>query len=65
VRSVLSAMVARHRALARLTRHSKALIRPSCKGTESFRILGFLSDQAELSVIRRAAHDLPLEHAKP
>jgi hypothetical protein len=48
----------RHRALARLTKHSKTLINLSCKGTESFWILRFLSDQAGLSVVGRAAHDL-------
>jgi hypothetical protein len=48
--SILSAMVAWHRALACQTRHSKTLIYPSCKGTESFWILGFLADQARLSV---------------
>jgi hypothetical protein len=46
---VLSAMVTWHRALAHLTRHSKTLICLSCKGTESFWILEFLSDQAGLS----------------
>jgi hypothetical protein len=51
-------MVTRHRALAHLTRHSKTLTCPSCKGTESFWILGFLSDQARLSVIGRATHGL-------
>jgi hypothetical protein len=39
-------MVAWHRALARLTRHSKTFIHPSCKRIESFWILVFLSDQA-------------------
>jgi hypothetical protein len=43
-------MVTRHRALARLTRYSKALIRWSSKGIESFWILGFLLDQAGPSV---------------
>jgi hypothetical protein len=51
-------MVARHRALARLTRHVKTMIHLSRKGTESFLILGFLSDQAGLSVVCRAAHGL-------
>jgi hypothetical protein len=51
-------MVAWHRALAHLTRHSKTLIHLSCKGTEYFWILGFLSDQAGLSVIHRAADGL-------
>jgi hypothetical protein len=41
-------MVVRHRALALLTRYSKALIRLSCRGTESL-ILRSLSDQAGLS----------------
>jgi hypothetical protein len=45
-------MVTRHRALARLIRHSKTLICLSCKGTESFWIPRFLSDQAGLSVHR-------------
>jgi hypothetical protein len=58
-------MVVWHRVLARLTEHSKALIRPSCKGTESFWIFEFLSDQARLSVVGRAAHGLTLEHVKP
>jgi hypothetical protein len=57
-------MIARHRALAHLTRHSNTLIRPSSKGIESFWILGFLSDQAELSVVGRTTHGLTLEHAK-
>jgi hypothetical protein len=48
--SVLSAIFARLRASARLTRHSKTLIHPRCKGTESFWILKFLSDQTGLSV---------------
>jgi hypothetical protein len=43
-------MVAWHRALACLTRHSKTLIHLSRKGTKSFWILRFLSDQAILSV---------------
>jgi hypothetical protein len=51
-------MVAQHRALAHLTRHSKILIHPSCKGTKCFRILGFLSGQAGLSVVGRATHGL-------
>jgi hypothetical protein len=51
-------MVTRHRALARVTRYSKTLIHPSCKGTESFWILEFLSDQPGLSVIGHAAHGL-------
>jgi hypothetical protein len=57
-------MVARHKVLGHLTRHSKILIRPSCKGTESFWILEFLSYQAGLSVIGRVAHGLTLEHVK-
>jgi hypothetical protein len=56
--SILSAMVAWHRAFARLTRHSKTLIRLSCKGIEYFWILGFLSDQAGLSVVGHATHGL-------
>jgi hypothetical protein len=48
--SVLNAMVAWHRVLTLLTRHSKTFIRPSCKGTESFWILGFLTNQAGVSV---------------
>jgi hypothetical protein len=51
-------MVAQHRALALLIRHSKTLIRPSCKGVESFWILRILSDQVGLSVISRTAHVL-------
>jgi hypothetical protein len=51
-------MVTWHRALARLTRHLKTLISPSFKGIESFWILKFLSDQAGLSVVDRAAHGL-------
>jgi hypothetical protein len=51
-------MVTRHRALVRLTRHSKTLIHPSCRGTMSFWILGFLSDQARLSVVGRTTHEL-------
>jgi hypothetical protein len=47
--SILSVMVTRHRALAHLAKHLKILIRLSCRVTESLRILGFLSDQAELS----------------
>jgi hypothetical protein len=43
-------MVTWHRALGHLTGHSKTLIYPSCKGTESFWILEFLSGQAGLSV---------------
>jgi hypothetical protein len=50
-------MVTWHRALARLTRHSKTLICSSYRGTESF-ILKFLSDQTGLSVVGRAAHGL-------
>jgi hypothetical protein len=46
----LSTMDAQHRPLSLLTRHSKILIHPSCKGTEPFWILKFLSDQARLSV---------------
>jgi hypothetical protein len=56
--SVHSAKVAWHRALVHLTRHLMTLIRPSCKGTESFWILGFLTDQAGLSVVGHAAHGL-------
>jgi hypothetical protein len=51
-------MVAQHRTLARLTRHSKTLIHPSYRGTMSFWILMFLSDQAGLSVVGHTAHDL-------
>jgi hypothetical protein len=57
-------MVARHRASARQARHSKTLIRLSYKGTESFWILEFLSDQTGLSVVGHVAHGLTLEHAK-
>jgi hypothetical protein len=49
--SVLGAMVARHRALARLTKHSNILIRLSCMVTESLRILRILSDHARLSAL--------------
>jgi hypothetical protein len=51
-------MVARHRALAHLTRHSNVLIHPSYRGTESFWIHRFLSDQVGLSVVGHAAHCL-------
>jgi hypothetical protein len=44
-------MVAWHRALAHLTRHSNVLIHLSYRGTESFWIHRFLSDQVGLSVI--------------
>jgi hypothetical protein len=56
--SVSNKCFAHRLALARLTRHSKTLIRLSCKGTESFWILGFLSDQAGLSVVGHVAHGL-------
>jgi hypothetical protein len=55
---VLSAIIMWHRALARLTRHSKTLIHLCCRGTESFWILELFSDQAELSVIGCVAHGL-------
>jgi hypothetical protein len=42
-------MAVHHRALVRLTRHSKTLIRLSCMGIESFWVLKFLSDQAGIS----------------
>jgi hypothetical protein len=41
-----------------LTRHSKTVIHLSCRGTESFWILRFLSDQARLSVVGRTTHGL-------
>jgi hypothetical protein len=50
--------------LARLTGHLKTLIHLSYKGTESFWILRFLSDQAGPSVHWSHRHGLTLEHAK-
>jgi hypothetical protein len=47
--SGLSAMATWHRALAHLTRHSKTLIHPSCKGILSLWIFGFPSDQIGLN----------------
>jgi hypothetical protein len=49
--SILSAMVAWYRALARLTRHLKILIHLSCMGTKSLWILGFLLDHVRLSAL--------------
>jgi hypothetical protein len=49
--SVLSAMVAWHRALACLTRHMEILIHLSCMGIESLRIFRFLLDHARLSAL--------------
>jgi hypothetical protein len=49
--SVLSGMTAWHWSWARLTRHSKILIRLRCMDTKSLQILMFLSNHAGLSAL--------------
>jgi hypothetical protein len=62
--SVLTVVAARHRAMAHLTRHSNSMIHPSCKGTKSFWVLGFLVDQNSWASNPKGSYywSAPLEH---